>query len=66
MDDQGGAGGVPLHHDEGEAKRRAPRADQPARERPAKSGEPQDRRSERTEGDQDRNREGKGPAKGPE
>ncbi|WP_030759875.1 hypothetical protein [Streptomyces sp. NRRL F-2664] len=26
MDDQGGAGGVPLHHDDDEARRRAPHA----------------------------------------
>lgn len=70
MDDQGGAGGVPLHHDEGEAKRRGPHVDrpekEPAKERPARSGEPQDRRSEQAERDRDRGREGKGPAKGPE
>ncbi|KOU31842.1 hypothetical protein ADK53_24030 [Streptomyces sp. WM6373] len=31
MDDQGGAGGVPLHHDDEEARRRAPHAGPPAR-----------------------------------
>ncbi|MFD9105566.1 hypothetical protein ACFVZN_31420 [Streptomyces virginiae] len=31
MDDQGGAGGVPLHHDDDEARRRAPHAGPRAR-----------------------------------
>ncbi|WP_329200838.1 MULTISPECIES: hypothetical protein [unclassified Streptomyces] len=61
MDDQGGAGGVPLHHDEDEAKRRGPHVDHPEKERLARSGEPQDRRS--GQGGKDRGSEGSGPAK---
>ncbi|MEC4572930.1 hypothetical protein [Streptomyces virginiae] len=38
MDDQGGAGGVPLHHDDDEARRRAPHAGPRAR-KPRKDDE---------------------------
>ncbi|MGW7101771.1 hypothetical protein [Streptomyces sp. NPDC054838] len=67
MDDQGGAGGAPLHHDEAEARRRKPHVDQPVKdEGRGKGGEPQGRRAEQGGQDRDRSREGKGPAKGPE
>lgn len=71
MDDQGGAGGAPLHHDEGEARRRKPHVEQQAKEGRATGGEPHGRRSEHDderghvrggEGDGER----KTPAKGPE
>ncbi|MEU6890267.1 hypothetical protein ABZ934_00425 [Streptomyces sp. NPDC046557] len=66
MDDQGGAGGAPLHHDEGEAERRKPHVDRPVKAGPAKGGEPPDRRFEHGEREHDRDREGRSPAKGPE